>query len=131
MRDAATATNPNKKSMKSFTIQEIATIVDGELFGNISEPIIGLETIDAAIKGHATFIGNRKYARKWDASNASVAIVTKSIELEPKESAALIKVANADLAMAKLLEVFSPESPHFDNDIHATAVIHPSVVLGK
>lgn len=117
--------------MKSFTIQEIATIVNGELFGNTSETITGLETIDAAIKGHATFIGNRKYARKWDASNASVAIVTKGIELKSKESAALIKVANADLAMAKLLEVFSPELPIFDSDIHTTAVIHASAVLGE
>ena len=117
--------------MKSFTIQEIATIANGELFGNTSETIIGLETIDAAMKGHATFIGNRKYARKWDASNASLAIVTKGIELEPKENTALIKVANADLSMAKLLEVFSPEPPHFDTDIHASAVVHPSAVIGK
>lgn len=116
--------------MKSFTIQEITTIVNGELFGSTPEAIIGLETIDAAVKGHATFIGNRKYARKWDASNASVAIVTKGINLEPKENTAFIEVANADLAMAKLLEVFSPETPLFDTDIHATAVVHPSAVLG-
>jgi len=117
--------------MKSFTIQEITTIVNGELFGNTSEAIIGLETIDAAVKGYATFIGNRKYARKWDSSNASVAIVTKGINLEFKENTAFIEVANADLAMAKLLEVFSPETPHFDTDIHATAVVHPSAALGK
>ncbi|MBT8264749.1 MAG: UDP-3-O-(3-hydroxymyristoyl)glucosamine N-acyltransferase [Muriicola sp.] len=117
--------------MKSFTIQEITSTVNGELFGNISEAITGLETIDTAVKGQATFIGNRKYARKWDASNASVAIVTKGIALEPKDNAAFIEVANADLAMAKLLEVFSPEMPHFETAIDPTAVVHASAVLGE
>lgn len=117
--------------MKSFTIQEITSIVNGELFGDITEAITGLETINAASKGHATFIGNRKYARKWDASNASVAIVTKGIALAPKDSAAFIEVANADLAMAKLLDVFSPEAPHFETAIDDTAVVHPSAVIGE
>lgn len=117
--------------MKSLTIQEITTLVNGELFGNIAEAITGLETLERASKGQATFIGNRKFARKWDASNASVAIVTKSIDLELKSDSAVIKVANADLAMAKLLEFFSPEPPHIDTDLHPTAVIHESVVIGK
>ncbi|OUS00107.1 UDP-3-O-(3-hydroxymyristoyl)glucosamine N-acyltransferase [Flavobacteriales bacterium 33_180_T64] len=116
--------------MKSFTIQEIATLLNGDLFGNTTENIIGLETIDNAVKGYATFIGNRKYARKWDASKASLAIVTKGIDLEPHNDNALIKVDNADLAMAKLLEVFSPESPNFNEDIHATAVIDESAIIG-
>lgn len=117
--------------MKSFTIQDIATIVNGELIGTTTETITGLETIDAAVQGQATFIGNRKYARKWDDSNASVAIVTKNIDLDSKKNAAIVKVANADLAMAKLLEVFSPEAPNFETDVDVTAVVHSSAIIGE
>jgi UDP-3-O-[3-hydroxymyristoyl] glucosamine N-acyltransferase len=42
----------------------------------------------------------------------------------------LIKVKNADLAMAKLLEVFTPEPPYFASEIHPTASVDPSAKLG-
>jgi UDP-3-O-[3-hydroxymyristoyl] glucosamine N-acyltransferase len=117
--------------MKSFTIQEITALVNGTLIGHTDAAITGVETIQNAVKGQVTFIGNRKFARNWERSNASAAIVTKGIELEPKTGSALINVSNADLAMARLLEVFAPEPPHFSTDIHPSAVIHESVVMGK
>jgi UDP-3-O-[3-hydroxymyristoyl] glucosamine N-acyltransferase len=43
----------------------------------------------------------------------------------------LIKVKNADLAMAKLLEIFSPGRPEFTVPIHPTAVIHESAKIGN
>jgi UDP-3-O-[3-hydroxymyristoyl] glucosamine N-acyltransferase len=116
--------------MKSLTVEEITTIVNGELLGTTSEPITGLEILKFAAKGHLTFIGNRRFARDWDASNASAAVVTKGINVESKKGSALIEVPNADLAMAKLLDIFAPPLPQFPTDIHPTAVIHDSVEIG-
>ena len=117
--------------MKSFTIQEINAILEGELVGNTDQKILGLEEIDKAGNSQVTFIGSRKYAQKWDDSNAAAAIINEGLKAEPGENRALIKVKNADLAMAKLLEVFIKEPPHFDVDIHPTAVIHETATIGE
>ena len=117
--------------MKSFTIEEINNILKGELIGITNQQINGLEELEKANNNHITFIGSKKYVRLWETSKACVAIINKDLETEPGESRALIKVNNADLAMAKLLEVFDPGPPQFDVDIHPTAVIHQTATIGK
>jgi len=102
--------------MKEFTVQEINSLVKGELIGDYNGSIKGLEQIENAGEGELTFIGNLKYSRKWEASKASIAIVYEGIKIEPGEGKAFIKVKNPDLAMAQVLEVFLPDPPHFDMD---------------
>ncbi|MCF8365567.1 MAG: UDP-3-O-(3-hydroxymyristoyl)glucosamine N-acyltransferase [Bacteroidales bacterium] len=117
--------------MKTFTIGEINEILKGELSGNSMLEITGPEQLERAERTHITFIGNSKYVRLWETSKACAAIVDEKLNIEPGENRAFIRVKNADLAMAKLLEVFDPGPPDFDTDIHPTAVIHPSASLGK
>jgi UDP-3-O-[3-hydroxymyristoyl] glucosamine N-acyltransferase len=117
--------------MKSFTVQEINSLLNGVLIGDSAHKIYAPEQIEKAEKGQITFIGNRKFARLWENSNASAAIVDEKIELLPGEGKSFIKVKNADLAMATLLEAFEPDSPSFEVDIHPTAVIDKTVQLGK
>jgi|WP_321248067.1 UDP-3-O-[3-hydroxymyristoyl] glucosamine N-acyltransferase len=116
--------------MKSLTIQEINTLLNGEVLGETSHNITGLEQIQKANNNQATFIGNRKYAAMWADSNASLAISNDNIDLEPGDNRVIIKVKNADLAMAKLLEVFTPEAPVFETDIHPSANIDASATIG-
>ena len=117
--------------MKSYTIEEINNIIKGELVGKTNQLINGPEQLDKAGSNHITFIGSSKYILQWETSKACAAIVNVNLDVEPGENRALIKVKNADLAMAKLLEVFDPGSPQFDVDIHPTAVIHKTAILGK
>lgn len=117
--------------MKSLTINEINEILKGELVGDTNRQITGPEQLEKAKSNHITFIGSSKYILQWENSKASAAIVNKNLEVEPGENRALIKVINADLAMAKLLEVFNPGPPQFDSDIHPTAVVHETVTIGK
>ena len=117
--------------MKSLTIEDINAIVNGEVLGTTNNEITGLEQIKKANENQATFIGNRKFAALWKDSKASLAIVNDNLDLESGENRVLIKVKNADLAMAKLLEAFIPETPHFETDIHPTAVIDASVKIGE
>lgn len=116
--------------MKPLNINEINKIVQGELVGNTTELIVGPEQLDRANHSHISFIGSTKYIPLWERSKASVAIVNENLTIEPGENRALIKVKNADLAMAKLLEAFNPPSPQFDYDIHPTAVVDKSAKLG-
>ncbi|RPD97943.1 UDP-3-O-(3-hydroxymyristoyl)glucosamine N-acyltransferase [Aureibaculum marinum] len=117
--------------MKSFTIEEINTILGGELVGSTTLKITGPEQLDKAEPHHISFIGSTKYIKYWNNSKASAAIVNENLTVDLEENRALIKVKNADLAMAKLLEVFNPQPPVFDHEIHPTAIIHDSAIIGK
>jgi UDP-3-O-[3-hydroxymyristoyl] glucosamine N-acyltransferase len=117
--------------MKTFSVEEITLLVGGELIGNCKDQIFAPEQIENAEKGNVTFIGNSKYARLWENSNASIAIVYEGIRTLPEDGKAFVKVKNPDLAMAMLLDAFEPEPPYFETDIHPTAVIDETVILGN
>ncbi|NRD23588.1 UDP-3-O-(3-hydroxymyristoyl)glucosamine N-acyltransferase [Winogradskyella litoriviva] len=117
--------------MKSFSIEDINAFVNGEVVGSTTHRITGLEQIQNATENQATFIGNRKFAKLWPDSKASLAIVNDNLDIEPGENRVLIKVKNADLTMAKLLESFTPETPYFETDIHPAANIDASAKIGN
>jgi UDP-3-O-[3-hydroxymyristoyl] glucosamine N-acyltransferase len=117
--------------MKSYTLQEINVLLKGEIEGGTTQNLTGLEQIDNASASDITFIGHKKYAKNWVTSKASVAIINEGIPLETSNNRALIRVKNADLSMAILLQAFSPELPHFETEIHPTAVIDTTVSLGS
>jgi UDP-3-O-[3-hydroxymyristoyl] glucosamine N-acyltransferase len=116
--------------MKSYTIQQINEALKGILVGNTTQVISGPEQLEYAKEDQITFIGSKKYVKLWETSNACAAIINEDIELEPGDNRALIKVKNADIAMAELLEMFVGEAPVFDTDIHPTAVIHATAKIG-
>lgn len=116
--------------MKKLNVQELHKIVGGELFGSIDTEIIGPEHIEKAESHHVTFIGNRKYLKLWPESKAGAAVVNSNLKIEEDPKRAIIKVSNADLAMAKILEAFTPSPPVFDSEIHSTAVVHETAKVG-
>ena len=117
--------------MKSYTVEEINEILKGELVGNTTKKIEGPEQLEKAKENHITFIGNSKYANLWEKAVACVAIVDKKVKVKNTEGKALIIVNNADLAMAKVLELFDPGYPILEDEVHATAVIHPTAKIGQ
>jgi len=116
--------------MASYTIQEINDFLKGELIGNTTQRIEGPEQLQNAKNNHITFIGSTKYLKYWTDSKACAAVINNNLDLEPGDNRALIKVPNADLAMAKILELFNLPAPEFETDIHPTAVIHETVSIG-
>jgi UDP-3-O-[3-hydroxymyristoyl] glucosamine N-acyltransferase len=117
--------------MKKFSAKELTEYLQGELIGSTDQEITGPEQLSKATPSHISFIGNKQFVKQWDDSKASIAIVSEHIKAETYPNRALIKVKNADLAMAKVLEIFDPGPPPFSEDIHPSAVIHPSATIGK
>jgi len=117
--------------MKSYTITELNELLKGHLVGYTDTGIIGPEQLEKAAPDQITFIGSAKFAKKWESSQACSAIVYQDIKIEPGPGKAFIKVKNADLAMAQLLDIFNPGPPIFDEEIHATAIIHPTAEIGQ
>ena len=117
--------------MKSYSISEINSFLNGELIGNTNQKIEGPEELQKASNSHITFIGSEKYTKLWSDSDACAALVKDDIKIEPGDNRAFVKVKNVDLAMAEILALFNPRPPVFDTDIHPTAVIHETAKIGK
>lgn len=117
--------------MKSYSIQEINEALQGQLIGTLLHNITAPEQLELATTHQISFIGNKKYEKYWTTSNASAAIVNEDISIEPGENKAFIKVKNAELAMAQLLQLYAPDPPQFDFEVHPNATIDNSVILGK
>ena len=117
--------------MKSYSIEDINNLLQGELIGTTNQKIEGPEQLQNAKSNHITFIGSNKYVKHWANSKACAAVVNDNLKVEPDDNRAIIKVKNADLAMAKILELFNPPAPVFDTNIHPTAVIHDTAKIGE
>lgn len=117
--------------MTKYSVQGIAERVHGELIGPGDLQIRGVNQIDAATEWEITFIGTSVYAKRWADSKASAALVNKNIALEPGFGRALVRVEDADLAMAVVLELFAPSLPRPPEGVHGLATIDSTASLGR
>jgi UDP-3-O-[3-hydroxymyristoyl] glucosamine N-acyltransferase len=117
--------------LKKFTIEEISQSVDGILVGSPTIQITGLDEITEAQANQLTFVGDKKFISSWDESSASAAIVNDNLEIEPGPGRALIRVADADLAMAQVLHLFEPDPPKCEPGIHSSAVVDATAEIGE
>lgn len=116
--------------MPSHTTQAIAERVGGDLDGPADLTITGLEELALAQPGQLSFVGEPRYAGRWPQSRASAALVNRDIALEPGDGRALIRVDNADLAMALALEMFAPDPVLPEPGVHPTSTVDPTADLG-
>ena len=119
-----------------LTVRDLADRVGGEVVGDAAAVVSGLAEVDAARPGELTFIGNEEYARRWARSGATAALIARGLDAEPGEGRGLIRVDSADLALAKVLELFAPDppTPHAECElqrVHPTAVVDASATLGE
>lgn len=117
--------------MKSYSIQEINEVLNGVIFGTTTQHITATEQLEKATASEISFIGNKKYEKFWQTSNASIAVVNEDISIKPGENRAFIKVKNADLAMSQILTLFAPPPPLFHTHIHKTATIDETAIINE
>lgn len=112
------------------TTGSIAQLVNGQLTGPGDVAITGVRSLDRAEPEHLSFIGDKRYADGWAKSRCRAALVTRGIELPVREGTAVIRVDNADLAMATVLERFAPPIEQPPAGVHPSAVVDDSAQLG-
>ncbi len=118
--------------MKSFSIEELNELLNGELIGSTTEKISEPEEIESAKTSSITFIGSKKYLNKWNESKASAAVINKNIaNQDPGENRAFIVVDDADLAMVEILKAFAPPAAKIANGIHPSAVVEETAIIGN
>lgn len=109
----------------TLTVAEIAKRLNGEVIGNGALSISGFAQADSAKAGDLTFAENEAYFAKAEQSAASAILVSGDLKSEAK---ALIRVANARVAFAKVLPLFFPE-PAFTPGVHPHAVVAASATV--
>ena len=124
-------------SSVGFTVSNLATRLGAELVGPTGLTVRGLNALDQALPEDMTFIGSEKHAAMWVESKAAAAVVTRGIDVPGHDPAtrALLRVPNADLALAELLALFAPAEDAAppgiapDAAAHPTAMVHPTASI--
>jgi UDP-3-O-[3-hydroxymyristoyl] glucosamine N-acyltransferase len=109
----------------THTAGSIAALLSARLVGNAALPIDHLEAMDRAGPRTLTFIRDAQYASDWAGSRAGAALVTDGIEVPGHDAAAraLLFVPDADLALARVLELFAPQAEPPAPGVHTSAVV--------
>ena len=118
-----------------FSANEIATLLNGEVEGNGNVKVDNISKIDQPIPGTLTFLSNPTYTKFIYTTTASIVIVNKDFVPESKLSCTLIRVEDAYVALAKLLDFYTKtkpskigiEQPSF---ISSTAKVGEQIYLG-
>jgi len=112
-----------------FKVTAIAAVVDGQVEGDGSIEVHDVDALDRAGPGCLSFIRAARYQNRWADSGASAAIVGPDVTIEPGEGRAFIRVADADLAIANLLDRFAPPTPKPDVGFHPSSVVDPTATV--
>ncbi len=89
-----------------FTAQQIATLVQGQVEGDIHSSVHAIAKIEEAKKGDLCFLANPKYEDFIYESQASIILVNNQFLPKKKIHATLIRVPDAYVAFATLLNVY-------------------------
>ncbi len=119
-------------------LEQLATLVGGEIKGNSALNIERVAPIDIAQTGDITFIANPKYLPQLDKCKASAVIVGLGVEAPGRD---LIICANPYLAFAKILTFLQPSKKTAlgvmagaivadTAEVDATASLYPGCVVG-
>ena len=111
-----------------LTAAQIATHVNGRLEGDGQRVVTGIAPIDQSREGDVSFIAQPKFYAALQASPAAALLVDANCPSSAHH--VLIRVQNPYYAFLQVASLFAPSQRPQDG-IDATAVVHPSVKLGK
>ena len=108
-------------------LEEVASLLNGEIFGDHDIKITGVSGIQDAKEGDITFVSAKKYVKDLSGCRASCVIIKEPVaDLNIPQ----LKVSNPHLAFAKLLEYFYVK-PKKSIGISKDAIVSDKTALGK
>lgn len=116
---------------KQASLRELALLTDSILVGDENHLITGVDTLESAGSEDASFLANPLYRSAMLKSQAGVICIHKDAPLDSGKNFLLSD--NPSYTFQKLAEYFllSGQTSSGFPGIHPTAIIHPSVTLGK
>jgi UDP-3-O-[3-hydroxymyristoyl] glucosamine N-acyltransferase len=115
------------------TLSDIASLLGVSLGGSpaANARIDGVATLAEARPSEISFIGSDAYLRDLDATRAAAVIVQRRVKLPEQIRPAVLLVDDADLALAKVLELFAPPAQKLPPGIDRDARIDPTATIGE
>jgi UDP-3-O-[3-hydroxymyristoyl] glucosamine N-acyltransferase len=115
-----------------FKASQIAQLLSGKVEGNPDAVVSTLSKIEEGKSGSLSFLGNPKYTPYVYTTDASIVIVDKTFAAEQpvKKTCTLIRVDDARIAFAKLLEMYQ-KAKNNKIGIEQPSFISKSASLGK
>lgn len=110
-------------------VAEIAKFINGELVGDGSLLIKGINGINEAAEGDISFILSSKYENLLSSTKASCVVVPKDVTLVSKKP--LIKVDDPSIAFSKMIEFLLPDRIPHPKGIDKTAIVSKGARLGR
>ena len=107
---------------------ELAKILGGTLEDGDPE-ILACAGLEEARKGDLSFCKDVKHVKLVQETKASAVLLPK--DWENGAPCAIIRVKEPNEACMKAAEIFAPPAPKREPGVHPTAIIDPSVKLGK
>lgn len=114
-----------------ITAERIALLIDGKVEGNPDATVSSFGKIEEAKQGQLAFLANPKYEDYLYTTQASIIIINESQELKQPLQATLIRVADAYLAFASLLQKYQAMMHEQLAGIQQPSYIHESAKLGE
>jgi UDP-3-O-[3-hydroxymyristoyl] glucosamine N-acyltransferase len=113
-----------------FKAQDIAEMLNGEVFGNSQTEVSGVSKIEEGKEGTLAFLANSKYEHFIYETDASIVLVNKTFEATAEIKATLIKVDDAYQAVAVLLQMYADMKPK-PKGIEEPNFISKSTTIGE
>jgi UDP-3-O-[3-hydroxymyristoyl] glucosamine N-acyltransferase len=117
-------------SSRGIALREIAAML-----GCAAPPrdlhVTGVANLAEAGPKDISFLGSEALVKEFKASSAGAVLVQKNLRVRESPRTIMLKVDDADLAMAKVLELFAPPRPRPAAGVDARAWVDPTAVLGR
>ena len=113
--------------MPSFTLGQLADLLNCEIAGNSNVQIVGVSPLDKAGPGEITFLTNPKYAAKARTTRASAIIAVSEVKDSP---AATLISGNPYYTFSRALALFY-QPPKPIPGIHPTAILAARARVGE
>ena len=113
-----------------FSAQMIADFLGGTIVGDPEAKVCDFAKIEEGRPGCLSFLYNDKYEEHLYTTRSSIVLVNSNFEPKQPHDATLIKVADARLAVAKLLSLYESMKPR-RTGISPLAFIDPTAKIGK
>ena len=110
-----------------YTLREISDHLGGEVLGDGSVPISGINSLEEAVGGEISLFTDPRYKDALGATRASAILVPRNTDLFRGPQ---VIVSNPALSYAKAAALFAPALPRFPG-ISKEAVVDPSSSIGE
>lgn len=114
-----------------FTAAKIAMIIKGHVEGNADVAVSSFGKIEEAQNGQLSFLANPKYEDYLYTTGASIIIINETLQLKKPVTSTLIRVPDAYVAFATLLEAYQQMQSQQLTGIQQPVYIDASAKVGE